>query len=753
MRVAHSAKWPVRDKGEGYDRGARFRLGGLTCPECAAQLLRALERLDGMKRAELNYGAGLLWIEGAYGPNEISRLASGAGLSAVLLDRTGKPRADRKARPDGYKGRAVFVALALLLIACGVAARALGLAWPGDALAFLPPQVTLERALFALALLSGGYHPVKRAWGGLWRRQMEAVYLVLCTVVGALLLDRWMEAAVVITLFAASELWQAAYMDRLRRFAWSLRELLPSQAVRLSGERAVEVPVEEIAPGDTCVVSPGETIPIDGVIVQGSSNVLDVPLTGAAYPSEKREGDRVEAGSVNEAATIHVQADRPASASALHAALDLLEDALGAPGPGQAWTHRFAAVASPLLLFAGLAAALLPPVVMAVPMGPWLYAGLIFLLVAQPCSLALSVPAASAAALVACAKAGVLARSGEALGRLAKVNFVAFDPGAVLTRARLDVSEILPAQGWSREEALALAAGIVWGRGDAIGQAIVEVAMAAETGMVMVDSADADEFGNVEAVIQDEVYAFGELSSLQRRGVALAPLLPAINALQNEGVLIALVVKGKEPVALFALVETVKESSRRALGRIARLGGVDDLAMVSESASRAVAAAAASLNVDPSLAGLRPGERAEALNKLKQEGKRVAVIGPPAKGAASGLAVVRALSADEEVEIVYGTLEAASRLGRADIMLVGDDLDKLPYALAMARRTRRVARQNVALALGLKAMALVLLASGLQTLWLAASLEFGAAGLVILNSGRLLRKIRLPGAGGGRRAE
>jgi len=753
--VAHAVKRAVHDKGEGYVGGVRFRVSGLTCPECAAQFQRGLNDLDGMKRAELNYGAGLLEIEGPYGPSEIIRLAGRAGLQAVLLDRMGKPRAGRKVRSEGFAGRAVFLLLAVLFIAGGIAAEAMGMTWPAGIDELLPAPITLERVMFALALLYGGFDPLKRAFHGFWRRRIEASFTVVCVAAGALLLGRWFEAAVVVTLFAASERLQASHMDRTRRFLWQLRERMPSRAARLIGEQAAEVPVEEVAPGDLCVVAPGEVFPVDGRIVQGTSTVSGNVLGGTGLSSEKKEGDRVEAGSVNGGETVHIQAERPAEASSFLSAVGVLEKALGAPGPGEKNIFRLTAIATPVFLFVAVALVMLAPVVLEAPLGPWLYAGLIILVVAQPCALALSVPAATSAALVSCAKAGVLAKSGEALGRLAKVNAVAFDSCAALTRERLSVFEVFPMPGWSQQQVLSLAAGIVWGRDDAIGAAVVQQAIESESGMVMVDSAGADEFGNLVAQVKDRNYAFGELSSLQRRGVALTPVLATINALERDGVVIALLVEGKEPVAIFALVETLKEGSRRALGRLKRMR-VERIAMVSEQATRAAALAAALLEVDEHLVGLRPDQSAEKVKDLKREGKCVAMVRPAPGGpaGAGAPAAGRTGSLPADVDVVYGSLEAASRIGRADVMLVGQGLDKLPYALLLARRTSRVIRQNVVFVLVVKVVALSLLVGGAMTLWLAAILEFAATALVILNSMRLGRKVRLPsGSTGSPRAE
>lgn len=746
--MAHAAKRPVDGIGEGSHGGAKFRVSGLTCPECAAQFERALNGLDGMERAELNFGAGLLFIKGPYGPNEIIRFARRAGLQAVLLDRMGKARPGRKAPSEGAAGRIAFLLLAFLFIAGGVAVRELELTWPPAVLEYLPEPVTLERAVFALALFYGGYHPVIRACSGLWRRRVEASFLAVCAAAGALLLDRWMEAACVVTLFAAGDLLQASYMDRIRRTVWSWRERIPGRAVRLAreqgdaaGERSEEVSIEEIAPGDTCLVLPGEVFPVDGVIVQGASAVSASVLGGAQLSTEKREGERVDAGSVNGGEAVHVRAERPAAESGISLALDVLEEALGAPGPGQKWVHRLAAVATPFFLFAAVALATLPSLVLGEPIGPWLYAGLILLVLAQPCVLALCVPAACCAALVSCAKSGVLARSGEALGRLARVDTLAFGPDAVLTGNRLDVFEVLPLAGWSQQRALALAAGVVWGRDDAIANAVVEAAVEAESGIVMVDAASADEFGNAVATVGDQSYVFGELKSLERRGVALTPVLAKINALRSEGMQVALLVEGKEPVALFSLIETVKEGSRRAIARLRKLG-IDRLVMVCEKESRASALAAALLELDRRVVAPRPAERTEAVKELQREGRRVGWLRARAEEPAGGRSPVPAA----DVALTYGPLAEAGRARAADIMLIGDDLEKLPFAVAFARRMVRIARQNLAAVAALKAAGLVLLFFGTMRLWMAAGLELAAAALVVLNSRRLLRRTPSGGA-------
>ncbi len=735
-------KRPEEERVEGSG-GITFRLSGLSCPECAAQFQRGLAGLEGMKRVELNYGAGLLRTEGPYGPNEIARLASRQSVQAVRLHRAGKPHSHGRSRPRQHRRQLVLLTLGVLLVAAGAAVEAAGLQWPPVLLETAPPQLTPGRLIAAAALVLGGYHPVKRALGGLVRRRVDASFTAMCASLGAVLLGRWLEAAAVLCIFSGSELLQASSMDKLRRFVWEWAARLPEHAFCLVDGQPRRVPVDQIAPGDVCVVDPGEPFPVDGVVVEGVSEVSQGPW-GVSEPVRRvGEGDRVDAGSLNGDWQVWVRAERPAKESAGWAALERVTGALNTPGPGHEWAQRAAARMARLLLYAAVGVAALPPLLLGAAFGTWLYTALILALLALPCALSLSVPAAFGAAVVAGVRGGVLFQSGEALGRLGRVDAVAFEPGAVLTAERLDVCEVYPLPGWSRQEALALAAGVLWGRYDAAGEAVVRAAQEAGSGVVAVDSVRTDEYGNVEAVAGERLFAFGELASLERRGIALTPVLPKINALRREGVRIALVVEGKEPVAVFALVETVNEESKKALRR-ARAVGIRHLAMVSGEETRQAARAAAELEVDQHLAGLRAGRRLEAIRALQRQRRRVAVVRPCTgpRGTASAA----------DVDIVFGPWDEVRRFGRADVMLVGESFERLPFALSLARRTLRVIRQNIAVVLGLKALALALLLSGGLTLWLAAALEFLAAAAVAANAARLVKKTRRPWTGAARRA-
>ena len=421
---------------------------------------------------------------------------------------------------------------------------------------------------------------------------------------------------------------------------------------------------------------------------------------------------------------------------ALARALRLIEEAQATPLAALRWGGKVSKILSPLAVVAAIVTAVGPPLFLGRALAPWLEAGLSLLVISFPCTLAVCTQAVMIPAIVASAKLGVLVKSGNVLERLARVNLVAFEKNGAFTKSRLKLTDIYPLAGWSKQDVLAMSAGIAWGLEDPIGEALVQAAIELNTGMVTADSSGIGDSGSVEAVVAGETYAVGDVSVMERRGVALTPVLAMITALEKEGKIVALVVQRQAPIAVVALTETVIEESRRALLRLTRMGGIDALIMLTGEDERAAAAAAGELKVDEYRAALRPEEKLGEIKQRQREGHRVAMVADGYRD--------RAALAVADVGIALGPLGMIDALDKADILMVGNNFRRLPHARELARRALWMGRQNIIVTLLVKGAALVLLALGQLTLWQAALADFVSAALVILGGAHMLRKVRLP---------
>lgn len=738
--MAKVVQWPVpiEARGEGGAEGVDFSVSGLTCAECARQWEQSVRELDGVKAAHLNFASGKLTVRGLVKPRDVIRHAQRAGYQAAVVDATGKHLDGSLARPAA---RIWFLLLAAAFWVAGFVASQTGLTWPTLLLPLLPSTITLENALYVGAMFYGGYYPLKSALYGLWHRKLGANFAAVMVTAGALILGEWRDGAAVISLFALRELLLAEGLDGMRGIIRRMWRRLPERVIRIEGDRRDDVPLDEARPGDVLAVEPGQRLGTDGRIVQGACLLHETPISGAEAPVPKREGDGVCAGSAVTEGEIYVQVERAAKESALVEALRRVEAAQASPLPSLRWTERCSRFLSLIVMLAAVAVASVPPLILGKAIAPWLYSGLALLLLSLPCALAVCGPAVTMSAVNAAARNGLVVTSGEALEQLARVQVIAFDQTAAFTRARLKVTEVYPLEGWSKEEVLAVAAGVAWGLDDPIGEALVKAAIEAKTGVVTAESSEHVDGGAVEATVGETRYAVGSVAAMERRGTALTPVLVMLRALEREGRLIALVAEEYEPIAVVALAETIKDESARALCRLKRLPGVDSLVMLTDEDERIAAVKADELQVDEGRATSRTKDRVEVIRSFQRRGKKVAMVGDCEKD--------RTALAAADSGIALGPLTAVHRLGKADVLMVGNDLGKLPVSIAMARRAIKAGHRSAIMVVGIKVIALVTVGLGRLTLWQAALADLVAAVVVILGSVRLLGKIRIPAARNG----
>lgn len=782
-------------RGEAASDAVHFFVSGLTCADCAAQFEESIRELEGIKSAQLNFGAGRLVVRGIFHPREIMRHAKRAGYQATVVDSTGRLPYGPLARDVGPVW---FLALAALFFVGGVVAAQIGLSWP-DALApYIPRALDLETVLFAASIFYGGFYPLRRALHGLFHRRLDAGFVAVTVAVGAMIIGEWLQAAAAIGLFSLRELLLSRSLEGARRSVRRAWRSLPDEAVRVShgneaaagaahdeadgeaepvhdaaashalapeasdvaissdsgesqsagesvaagphvrppGDQQEGTPIAQIAAGDVCLVGPGQRVPVDGVVVHGGAIVHEPPLAGAEMPGGKRTGDFVRAGSRVDEGEIRVRAQRPAAESELVRCLNCVEEAQGTPLLTLRWTARVSVLISSVAVLAALAAALAPPLVLGRSAAPWLEIGLGLLVLSFPCAFSATTPTVLASAISHFAGLGVLVKNGDALERLARVNVIAFEKDGAYTQTRLAVEEIYPLGGWNEQEVLALCAGLAWGVDDPVAAALVQAAIETEAGTVTVERSEAGDGGFVEGIIGGERYAVGPVDAMRGRGVALTPVLAMVAGLEKDGKVVALVAHGQEPIAVAALRETVIEESRRALLRLKRMRGIDTVVMLTGDDGPGVTAAAIELQADEYRAGLRPDEKAGAIKQYQRQGKKVAMIGRYEQD--------RPALAVADVGIAMGSLGEIDALEKADLLLVGENFSKLPHARALARRALAVGWQNAVLVLLIKVAALVLLGLGRLALWQTAVADFLMVAIVALGVPRISRRIRLP---------
>lgn len=611
------------------------------------------------------------------------------------------------------QGRLVLLSGALLLVA-----------W---ALSFALPQ--LGDWAFVAATLVGVFPLARRALAAARLGDLFSIdMLVTLAAVGALLIGEAAEGAVVVFFFAVGELLEGVAAGRARAGVKALAALAPRTAQRLNGQgQAEEVPADALQIGDLIRVRPGDRVPADGTIEEGRSALDDSAVTGESVPVEKGAGDTVYAGSVNADGVLTVRVTREAHDNTIARILHLVEEAEESRAPTARFIERFSRWYTPGVVLVAALTALVPPLLFGQAWHGALYRGLSLLLIGCPCALVLSVPAAITSGLSAGTRRGLLVKGGAALETLGRVKTVAFDKTGTLTAGSPRVTGVFPLAGQPETEALRLAAGVEAGSTHPLAQAITRAAT--ERGVQVPAPTDARALAGagVSATIEGRALSVTSPRHADTQGWLSDAQSAQAADLEAQGQTVAVLTDGSLPLALIALRDEPRPDAAQALSLLERLG-VRPIMLTGDNA-RAAQATARTLGLPESSvqAELKPEDKLRIIGELPGP---VAMVGD---GINDAPALARA---DVSIAMGGGTEVA---LETAHAALLAPNVRGVAWLVELSRAVMSNIRQNVAFALGLKAVFLVLTLLGVTNLWMAILADTGATALVTLNALRLLR--------------
>ena len=688
-----------------------WRVTGMDCAACTRKIQTAVERLPGVGAVEVALMGERLRAElapqGATA-QEVEKTVRGLGygITATAAEGHGHGHDDAGANlpPDPEsrwyqtpKARLVFISGALLAAS-----------W---ALSFVLPADTAFWA-FALACLVALFPVARRAWAALLSGQPFTIEMLMTiAAIGALIIGEAQEAALVVFLFAVGELLEGVATDKARDSIRALARLVPATALLEHDGHSHELPAEKLTPGNIIRLRPGDRLAVDGEIVEGTSDMDESAVTGESVPVTRGPGDTVLAGVINTEALLRLRVVRAAGDSTLARIAAMVAEAEAARAPTERFIDRFSRWYMPAIVGIAVLVALVPPLAMGADWGEWTYRALALLLIGCPCALVISVPAAMAAALSAGARRGLLVKGGAVLEAMAGVAHVALDKTGTLTAGRPEVTDLLPAPGIEASELLRLAAAVEAGSSHPLARAILNRAAAEGLALPPARNASAQPGKGVEAEVE------GALLRLRAADGA--------EALEAEGKTVVQLWRDAQSLGLIALRDEARPDAVEALGQLRALG-LSPLMLTGDNA-RAAKAIGAGLGLQAE-AGLLPEDKLTRIRALAADGG-VMMVGDgindaPALGAAT---VGVAMGAGTDVALE--TAEAA---------ILRNRLTDIPAMIRLSRTAMGNLRQNVAVALGLKAVFLVTSVLGITGLWIAVLADTGATVLVTLNAMRLL---------------
>lgn len=712
-----------------------FKIRGMDCAEEVTALKRQVGPVvGGEDRLDFNILAGKMTVEtGPPGipPESIQKAVRAAGLEATLWEEARQPTMPEDPFIKRH-GRTLAAAASFLLLTAGFAIHAAAegplAALTAEGIEFPLPSILL----YAAAIVISGWFIVPRALRAGLRLQPDMNLLMTVAVIGAVAIGQWLEAAMVVFLFALALLLETWSVARARRAIGALLDLSPRMARYLCPQdgKVEEKPVEQFAIGDTVVVLPGDRIPLDGTVTKGATSVNEAPITGESAPAAKQTGDPVYAGTINNEGAVEFRVTRAYNDTTLARIIKMVEEAHARRSQSERWVESFARLYTPVMMALAVLIAVVPPLWVGGTWGFWFYQALVILVIACPCALVISTPVSIVAALASAARAGVLIKGGLYIEIPARLRAVAIDKTGTLTHGRPEVQQVVPLNGHTPEELLARAAAVESLSEHPLAQAILRRARADGVQFPRADSYHSLKGKGAEALINGERYWLGSHRYAHEIGAGAPLAHKHAEALEDAGHSVVFIGSERHVCGLISIADQVHPEAAQAV-RAIKAAGIEHVIMLTgdnEGTARAVAEA---VDIDEYRAELLPEDKVNAVRELVDRYAHVAMVGDGVNDAPA--------MAESALGIAMGAAGSDAAIETADVALMSDDLVKVGWLIRHSKRTMAVIKQNVTLALSIKAVFIALAMAGLATLWMAIAADMGASLLVIFNGLRLLQ--------------
>ncbi|MGL6176053.1 MAG: heavy metal translocating P-type ATPase, partial [Vibrionaceae bacterium] len=518
-------------------------------------------------------------------------------------------------------------------------------------------------------------------------------------------------------------------LDRARNAISGLMSLTPETASVYQPDGSwLDVEAQQVSLGAKVRVKPGERIALDGVIVSGRSTVDQAPITGESMPIDKTVGDTVFAGTINQAGSFEYEVTATASGSTLARIIKAIEGAQGARAPTQRFVDKFAQIYTPIVFVSAFAIAILPPLLMAGSWSEWIYKALVLLVIACPCALVISTPVTIVSGLAAAARQGILIKGGVYLEAGRKLSWLALDKTGTITHGKPQQTDFIALNDAKRDTVQQLALSLSSRSDHPVSKAITSASGAQSLQPLAVDDFAALLGQGVSGVIDGEHVYLGNHRMVEALGLCSAELESQINALERQGKTVVMLANSQTVMGLFAVADTVKESSRDAIAQLHQLGV--KTVMLTGDNSHTAEAIAKQVGVDEAQGNLLPEDKLTQVNALSEKG----TVGMVGDGINDAPALARA-----DIGFAMGAMGTDTAIETADVALMDDDLRKIPHFVRLSQRAHNILVQNISFALGIKAIFLVLTLFDLGTMWMAVFADVGASLLVVGNGLRLLR--------------
>jgi len=702
--------------------------------DAAIGLEQQLNSLKGVLHASVNYAIGIIYV--AYDSHELSRASierviqgMGIGLRARVQS------ADAHKHEHGHdhgsapgflphwmqeRWTLVLVVLAAVFFLAG---------WLGERIFGL--SETAANVLYIFAYIAGGYDVATHAIPALFKGKLDTDILMLAAAGGAAILGELSEGAFLLLLFSIGHAGEHYALDRARNAISALGALMPKTALLKHGNQISEVPVEQLSIGDIVIARPGDRIPVDGEVADGSSAVDQSPITGESVPVTKSVGDEVFAGTVNKDNAIEIQVTHLTADNTLSRVMNLVAEAQSQQSPTQQFADRFTSRFVPLVFIVTALLIILPPLLNLLPLSESFYRGMLLLVAASPCALAIGTPAAVLAGIAQAARNGVLIKGGVHLENLGQLNAIAFDKTGTITSGQFNVTDIVPMNGTTPEMLLQTAAAVEQQSNHPLAQAVVRAAQEKQLSLPNASGLENIAGRGVRSVLNGQTVLIGSPKLFdQASGIMLSDdVLTKVSALESSGRSAMIVAKGGTVQGILGLADAPRPFVAEVMRSLRELG-IRHLVMLTGDNQKVAKDIAAQVGLTDVQAELLPEDKLTTIKQLKQQYEAIAMVG-------DGVNDAPAL-ASATVGIAMGGAGTAVALETADVALMADDLQKLPFAVGLSRASRQIIQQNLIISMGVIVLLILSSVLGLVALGFVVVLHEGSTLVVVGNALRLL---------------
>lgn len=695
-----------------------YRVEGLSCTNCAAKFEKNVKSIEGVTDAKVNFGAGKIKVEGI---SSIQEIKSAGAFENLIIQDEGNQESE-EVQKDSFLKRNWTLVISVILIAIAFYFRAT--AGEND---------IITKSLFISAIVIGGFSLFTEGIKDLLKLNFSMEVLMTVAIIGASIIGEWAEGSIVVILFAVSEALERFSMDKARQSIRSLMDIAPKEALIRRNNEEKMINVSDIQIGDIMIIKPGQKIAMDGVVVKGHSAVNQAAITGESVPVEKQINDEIFAGTLNEEGILEVEVTKHVNDTTIAKIIHLVEEAQGERAPAQAFVDKFAKYYTPSIMAISALIIIIPPLLFGGDWNTWLYQGLSLLVVGCPCSLVISTPVSIVSAIGNSAKNGVLVKGGIYLEEIGGLKAIAFDKTGTLTKGTPSVTDFVVSDTNQEKHYLSIISALEMLSQHPLASAIIKEADKRESNYQMIDIMNFKSVTGkgIKGDYQNVTYFVGSPKLFNSEIIKQTSIMKNYEKLQEQGKTVMIFGTEQNILAIIAVADELRESSSEVIAKLHKLG-IEHTIMLTGDNIRTAKSIGEQVGVTDIKGDLMPQDKLDYIKELKEKYGKVAMIG-------DGVNDAPAL-ASATVGIAMGGAGTDTALETADVALMGDDLQKLPFIVSLSRKTLKIIKQNITFSLSIKFLALLLIIPGWLSLWIAIVADMGATLLVTLNGLRLMKQ-------------